>query len=73
MIALLWKSDWNVANAIIKYKELQSDFIIGNVFVVLPSIFSAITFKKWYDKNHNYSNIENYKKNIDLPDNLKSD
>jgi hypothetical protein len=73
VIALLWKSDWNITNAIAKYRELQSDFIVGNVLVGLAFIFSAITFKKWYDKNHNYSNIENFKKNIDLPDYLKGD
>lgn len=73
VIALLWKSEWKTTNAIAKYRELQSDFIIGNILVGLAFIFSAITFKKWYDKNHNYSNIENFKKNIDLPDYLKSD
>lgn len=72
ILALLWKSDWNITNAITKYRELQSDFIFGNLFVVLSFIFSAITFKKWYDKNYNYSNIENYKKSIHLPDYLKS-
>lgn len=73
IVALLWKSDWKIDSAIMKYKELQSDFLIGNFFVVIAFIFSAITIKKWYDKNHNYSNIENYKKNIDLPEYLKSE
>lgn len=71
--ALLWKNDWNIENTITNFRELQSDFLVGNIFVIIAFLFSAITFKKWYDKNHNYSNIENYKKNIDLPDYLISD
>lgn len=73
IVALLWKSDWKSDIAITKYRELQSDFLVGNLFVLITFIFSAITIKKWYDKNHNYSNIENYKKYIDLPEYLKSD
>jgi len=72
VLALLWKSDWNITNAITKYRELQSDFLIGNILVGLVFVFSAITVKKWYGKNHNYSNIENFKKNIEIPDYLKS-
>lgn len=71
--ALLWKSDWNIDSAVRSCKELQSDFIVGNLFVLVTFVFSAITLKKWYDKNYNFSNIENYKKYIELPDYLKQD
>ena len=73
IISLLWNSNWNIPSAITKYKELESDFIIGNVIVVLLFIFTAFTFKKWYDRNHNFSNIENYKKNIEFPEHLKNE
>lgn len=72
IISLLWKCDWKLDTAIQKFKDLQSDFIVGNVIVALVFIFSGITFKKWYDKNHNYSNIENFKKNMELPDYLRN-
>lgn len=71
IVALLWKCDWNLNSAILKYNDLKSDVLVGNIFVILGFVFSAITIKKWYDKNHNYSNIENYKKSIELPDYLK--
>jgi hypothetical protein len=73
VVALLWKYDWNFGSAILKLNGINSDVLVGNIFVVLGFIFSTITVKKWYDKNHNYSNIENYKKNIEIPDNLKHD
>ncbi|MCE7054711.1 hypothetical protein LZF95_08505 [Algoriphagus sp. AGSA1] len=71
--ALLWNSNWKIDSAIIKYRKLESDFIVGNIIVALIFIFTAITFKKWYDKNHNFSNIENYKKSIEFPEHLKKD
>lgn len=72
VIALLWNSNWDISNAILKFKEMKSDFIIGNIIVIILFIFSGITVKKWYDKKHNYSNIENFKKSIELPDHLKN-
>lgn len=71
ILAILWKSEWSVENAILKYKELQSDFLFGNFIIIIAFIFSGVTFKKWYDKNHNFSNIENYKKGLEIPENLK--
>ncbi len=71
VIALLWKSEWSLENAISEYKELQSDFLIGNVIIGVAFIFSGITLRKWYDKNHNFSNIENYKKGLEIPESLK--
>ncbi len=71
IIAILWKSEWDIEIAISKYKDLQSDFIIGNILLLIAFVFTGITFKKWYDKNHNFSNIENYKKGIELPEYLQ--
>jgi hypothetical protein len=71
VIALLWKSEWSIENAITKYKELQSDFLIGNFLIGIAFVFSGITWRKWYDKNHNFSNIENYKKGLEIPETLK--
>lgn len=71
IVVILWKSEWDIDNAIMKYRELQSDFIIGNILLLVAFIFTGVTFKKWYDKNHNFSNIENYKKGIELPEYLQ--
>ena len=71
VLGLLWKSQWNIENAIKLYEELKANFLVGSGLVLVVFIFTGITFKKWYDKNHNHSNIENYKKGLDIPENLK--
>ncbi|HTB52272.1 MAG TPA: hypothetical protein VK718_05805 [Ferruginibacter sp.] len=70
LVLLLWKSNWNINNAITLYKGLQANFLIGNLILFVVFIFTAITFKKWYDKNHNHSNIENFKKGLEIPQDL---
>ena len=70
ILLILWKGNWNLINAISLYKELQADFIFGNVILLLVFVFTGITFKKWYDKNHNHSNIENFKKGLEIPKHL---
>ncbi len=70
IIFLLWNCSWEIScipQTFLNYKE--NIFIIFLLFI-LNAIFTGITVKKWYDMNHNYSNIENYKKTIKIPDNL---
>lgn len=71
VIWLLALSEWNIKNAILNFEELESNILFSAVLTVAGFIFSAISFKKWYDKNHNHSNIENYKKGLKIPYDLK--
>jgi hypothetical protein len=68
---LLGSAGWNISNAISLFKDLKGNLIFSSCLALAGFIFSAISFKKWYDKNHNHSNIENFKKGIKIPDNLK--
>ena len=70
---LLWRSNWSVDNAINLYKTLQKDFIIGNLILIVLFLFTGYTYRKWYDKNYNHSNIENYKKGLEIPEHLRDD
>lgn len=72
ILFLLWKSEWNIVKAVSLLEEIKKNIVVSFFLFVLSTIFSAISLKKWYDRNHNYSNIENYKKNIKIPDNLKN-
>lgn len=67
---ILWLGNWNLKNALKLYTDLQSNIIFSSVLVLIGLIFSSITLKKWYDKNYNFSNIENYKKGLEIPENL---
>lgn len=73
LFVLLWLSDWSINNAATKYRELQSDFIWGNIFLIFTTVFTAITIRKWYDRNHNLSNIDKFEQKIELPEDLKNE
>jgi hypothetical protein len=73
VLSLLWLTDWNLKNASKLYNELKTNLIFSSIVFLFGTIFSAITFKKWYDKHYNHSNIENYKKGLKIPDELKDD
>jgi hypothetical protein len=68
---ILWISEWSLANAIINWNKLQANVLVSYFLLLVSGIFSSITMKKLYDRYHNHSNIENYKKGIEIPDNLK--
>ncbi|RCR67689.1 hypothetical protein DUE52_19985 [Larkinella punicea] len=70
VVYILYLASWNINLAIGLYKNIKDDFIFGNILFILGLIFTGFTIKKWYDRHHNYSNIENYKKNIEIPENL---
>lgn len=73
IISLLWLADWKISNAVTLYKELSTNLIFSSTIFAFGTIFSAITFKKWYDKYYNHSNIENYKKGLKIPEALKDE
>jgi hypothetical protein len=68
---LLGTAGWSIKNATLLYINLRGNLIFTSVMALIGFVFTAITFKKWYDKNYDHSNIENYKKGIKLPDELK--
>lgn len=67
----LYMCHWNLQELKTEYESWKKNILFSGLLTVLGFVFTSITVKKWYDKNHNYSNIENYKKGIKLPDSLK--
>ncbi|MCT4665466.1 MAG: hypothetical protein N4A45_09565 [Flavobacteriales bacterium] len=68
---LLYMSDWNIDNAILRFESWQSDFIIGNLLSILSFAFMAIVLYLIKDKYWNYGNIKSYKSELKIPDELK--
>lgn len=68
LFSLFWMAEWKVSNATSIYRNLEANVLFSTVLAIIALIFSGITLRKWYDKNHNYSNIENFKKNIKIPE-----
>ena len=60
-------TEFNINLVKAKYEEYKNNFIISGISFILSSIFAGFTYKKWYDKHYNHSNIENYKKGLKMP------
>lgn len=73
ILSLFGLADWKISNAVTLYTELNANMVFRSIVFLLGTVFSAITFKKWYGKYHNHSNIENYKKGIKIPETLKEE
>jgi hypothetical protein len=68
---LLYQSDWNIDNAIKRFKNWQSDFVIGNILSILSFAFMAIVLYLIKDKYLSYSNIKSYKSEMKIPEELQ--
>ena len=67
-IFALYKGDWDIAKAANYIKE---NIIISSIFTLFSLIFSGIVINSLILKYRNFSNIEAFKKNIKIPDELK--
>ena len=68
----LSKYDWSIEkyfNALIIYK---GNMIVSFIIWIASTIFTSVFVKIWYDRNHNYSNINNYKTQIEIPQDMKN-
>ena len=73
-LTILWffyTSNWDLDTAKQLYEGYKGNIIFSSIMVILGFVFSSITAKKWYDKNYNHSNIENYKKGLKIPEKLR--
>lgn len=68
---LLYQDNWNVNNAVKRFKNWQSDFIIGNILSILSFAFIAIVLYLIKDKYWNHSNIKSYKSELEIPEELE--
>ena len=74
ILAFLWllnSVDWDISKASTKFDTMKGNIISSSLMSFITLIFSAVFIRIWYDRHHNYSNIENFKKNISIPDELK--
>ena len=70
-IFLLYQSNWDIDGAIQRFKNWQSDFIIGNILSILSFTFIAIVLYLIKDKYWNHSNVKSFKSELKIPDELK--
>jgi len=63
-------SDWNFNLALQYVTELKSNIVISCFVSFISFLFLNITIKTIYNKYRNFSNIENFKKTLKIPDDL---
>jgi|GEM_PF-6007228 len=71
LIYFFWSTGWDISAADEMYRSLQKNIIFSSIISLIGFVFSWYYLKQWYDKNHNHSNIENFKKGLKIPDDLK--
>jgi len=71
IVYILFQSNWNISNSIIFFKELKSNILVSGGISLVVFIFTSITVKTLYNKYRNHSNINNYKKGLEIPAEMK--
>ncbi|SCY73809.1 hypothetical protein SAMN02927916_3111 [Flavobacterium anhuiense] len=67
IVYVLFINEWDIEKSIEYYKK---SFILNIIISIVLLLINCFYFKSLYDKYRNHSNIENYKKNIEIPKNL---
>lgn len=70
-IYFFFKGNWNLSEVVLLVKEFKTDFWISLISTIFGFILTKICIPSLINKYRNHSNIENYKKGIELPDALK--
>ncbi len=68
ILCALWKSNWDFIEAT---RYIRDNIVISLVVTIFSLIFSGIVINSLSLKYRNYSNIEAFKRNIQIPDELK--
>jgi hypothetical protein len=66
-IYFFWTSNWNFDLAKANLIEFKNNFWIGILLTIVGFIFTKITLPTLVSKYRNHSNIENFKKGLELP------
>lgn len=71
ILYILYESNWSIDNSIQYFKELKSNILISGLISLLIFILTSITVKTLFNKYRNHSNINNYKKGLEIPEELE--
>ncbi|SNR67045.1 hypothetical protein [Lutibacter flavus] len=71
ILYILFESNWNLTQAIEYFKVLKANIIVSALITLILFIWNYFTIKTLYAKYRSHSNIQNFKKGLKLPENLK--
>ncbi len=68
---ICYKGNWSYEETLLIIPQFQNNIILSGIITILSFLFTAVVLKTIYDKYRNHSNIENFKKSIDIPRELQ--
>ncbi|OYX24441.1 MAG: hypothetical protein B7Z06_08895, partial [Flavobacteriales bacterium 32-35-8] len=68
ILSILYYYNWSISEASKYIIQLKSNIIISGIFSLAIFIFSAITLNTLVGKYRNHSNIQNYIKGLEIPE-----
>ena len=71
IVYILIKADWNLDTAKGIIIQMKADLWISVIISIVGFVFTQITLPTLMGKYRNHSNIENFKKGLDIPEDLK--
>jgi hypothetical protein len=71
ILYILFESDWNFTQAVEYFKELKANIIFSGLVSIALFIWNYFTVKTLYAKYRSHSNIENFKKGLKIPEDMK--
>ena len=71
IIYILFKSNFQLSNSIAFFKQLKSNILISGGISIIVFILTSITVKTLFNKYRNHSNINNFKKELEIPEEMQ--
>ncbi|MEQ8811320.1 MAG: cell envelope integrity protein TolA [Imperialibacter sp.] len=71
VLILFYIADWDFNGMMVLTRDLQSNVLISWVVSIVGFLFTSITITTIVGKYRNHSNIENFKKGLDIPEDFK--
>jgi hypothetical protein len=67
----LFESNWDLIQAIDYFKALKANIVFSGLISLVLFIWNYFTIKTLYAKYRSHSNIQNFKKGLKIPENMK--
>jgi len=71
ILYILFESNWNLTQTVDYFKALKANIIFSGLVSLTLFIWNYFTIKTLYAKYRSHSNIQNFKKGLKIPENMK--
>lgn len=71
ILYILSESNWNIEKSIIHFKALKTNVLVSGILSLIMFFLTAVTIKTLFGKYRSHSNIQNYKKGLIIPIEMK--